>query len=210
VARVLGAKCRLCRREATKLFLRGSRCDTMKCAMEREKRSKPPGQHGDKRSRLTDYGVHLREKQKVKWMYGLMDRQFMRYFDVAQGMPGNTGENLLLLLERRLDNVLYRLGFAASRSQARQMITHGKVTLNARRIYVPSFWVKAGDMIKPIDTEVAKNMILENLKIANRDAVPGWLSIKDEPLEGQVLQLPKREEITVPINEQLIVEFCSR
>lgn len=208
MARMIDPDCKLCRREGVKLFLKGTRCDTPKCAIER--RAKPPGQHGDRRIRMTDYGIHLRETQKAKRTYGVLQRQFSRYFQVAQGMPGNTGENLLILLERRLDNVCFRLGFATSRSQARQFIRHGHVTIGGKRVTIPSYGVLAGDVIAPSTHERSKKAISECLKIANKDNVPSWLKLTETPPQGSVVQIPTRSEVQVPLNEQLIVEFASR
>ncbi len=208
MARMIDPDCKLCRREGVKLFLKGTRCDTPKCAIER--RAKPPGQHGDRRIRMTDFGLHLRETQKAKRAYGVLQRQFTRYFDVALSMPGNTGENLLILLERRLDNVIFRLGFATSRSQARQFIRHGHITVNGRRVTIPSYGVKAGDVISPIGHDRSKKVVAECLKISNKDNVPSWLKLQESPAQGTVVQIPTRSEVVVPLNEQLIIEFMSR
>ncbi len=208
MARMIDPDCKLCRREGVKLFLKGTRCDTPKCALER--RPKPPGQHGDRRIRMTDFGHHMREQQKAKRTYGVLQRQFDRYFDNAAQMPGNTGENLLILLERRLDNVCFRLGFATSRSQARQFIRHGHVTISGKRVTIPSYGVAAGDIVSPYKSERAKKIISECLKIANKDNVPSWLKLIEQPAAGTVVQIPTRSEVQVPLNEQLIVEFQSR
>lgn len=209
MARILGPKCRLCRREGVKLYLKGIRCNTVKCAIDR--RETVPGQHGGRRSRPTDYGIHLREKQKCKRYYGLGERQFKRTYAEALRMPGNTGENLLALLERRLDNVTHRLGFAASRAAARQLISHGHVTVNGRRCNIPSAWLRPGDVVKPYGNDRSKRLVAESLKASNRDAMPTWLKVtSDEPAEGTVLQNPSREDVGISIQEQLIVEFASR
>jgi small subunit ribosomal protein S4 len=208
MARIIGPKCRICRRLGTKLFLKGARCETPKCAVE--KRAKVPGQHGDKRSRLTDFGIHLRETQRAKKQYGLLDRQFKRCFEEALRAPGNTGEYFLVLLERRLDNVLYRLGFAASRAQARQVVNHGHVCVNGRRVTIPSYWVEAGDVITPAGRDRSRKLIQESVEVRKGADLPSWLSRRESPLEGRVVQIPARSDIAVPLDEQLIVEFCSR
>ncbi len=208
MSRETGPKCRICRRLQVKLYLKGSRCDTPKCAIE--KRGRVPGQHGEKRIRLTDYGVHLRETQRAKRIYGLTDRQFKRYFQEANRQPGNTGEGLLTLLERRLDNVVYRLGFAFSRAQARQMIVHGLVRRNGQKARSPSQWVSAGDVIEPATRESARKLMTEIHKAPKGPDMPGWLEVDEEPLRGKVVQLPAVEEIAVPLDAQLIVEFASR
>lgn len=208
MARITGSKCRVCRRTGVKLFLKGIRCETVKCAMER--REKPPGQHGDKRIRMTEYGIHLRETQRAKKQYGLLARQFRRFFNEASRVPGNTGELTLVLLERRLDNVLYRLGFATSRPQARQMIAHGHIRVNGRRSAVPSTWVRAGDVITPVPRERSRKLVAESIAARKGSDLPSWLSRKDEPAEGRVLQIPKRADLGVALDEQLIVEFAAR
>jgi len=208
VAKLLGSKCKRCRREGIKLFLKGRRCETVRCVID--KKPQPPGQHGAKRVRLTDYGRHLREKQRLKRLYGLSERQFKRYFTDALHQTGNTGENLLVLLERRLDNVLYAGRFTNSRSHARQLITHGHIVLNDKRTNIPSALVEAGNIIKPLNKDYIINQIKKNLESANKEMIPTWLKVSEEPLQLQVVQLPKKSDITVPINEQLIVEFSSR
>lgn len=208
MARITGPKCRVCRRLRMKLFLKGARCESPKCAIER--RDKAPGQHGDKRTRLTDFGTHLRETQRAKKQYGLLERQFKRYFAEAVRRPGNTGEHFLILLERRLDNVLFRLGFAASRNQARQMIAHGHVHLNGRRARVPSTWVEAGDVITPTPRDRSRKLFADALEGRKGSELPSWLDRKASPPEGRVVQLPSRSDITVPFDEQLIVEFAAR
>jgi len=204
------AKCKLCRREKTKLFLRGKRCETVRCAIERS--PYPAGQHGakKKRSRLTDFGLHLREKQKLKRIYGIRERQFKRYFYEAQRMPGNTGENLLVLLETRLDNIVYNAGWATSRSQARQFVSHKHIVVNNKRVNVPGFNVRKGDVIVPDKHELSRRLIKNWLEIAKRDLIPTWLKKRDDIQQIEVLQLPKRNDITVPVDEQLVVEFASR
>lgn len=210
MARITNSKCSLCRREKIKLFLRGKRCETVRCAMER--RPQPPGQHGakKKRSRLTDYGLHLREKQKLKRMYSISERQFKRYFNIAQMQMGNTGENLLVQLETRLDNVLYSAGWTTSRSQARQMISHGKIFVNKKKINIPSYNVQTNDIITPKNNEKAKNLIKTWQDIAKREQIPTWLKINNEAQQIEIIQMPKRSDIAIPVNELLIVEFASR
>jgi small subunit ribosomal protein S4 len=205
------AKCKLCRREKTKLFLRGKRCETVRCAIER--RPYPAGQHsskGKRGGRLTDYGLHLREKQKLKKLYGIKERQFKRYFVRAQQQIGNTGDNLLVLLETRLDNLLYNVGWATSRSQARQFISHGHIMVNNKRVNIPSFNIKATDIITPYKQEHSQKLITTWREIAKRDAIPSWLKTRDDTLLVEVVQLPKQEDISVPVNMQLVVEFASR
>ena len=204
------AKCKLCRREKTKLFLRGKRCETVRCAVER--RPQQPGQHGAKRKRgrLTDYGLHLREKQKIKRMYGIGERQFRRYFKKAVGQPGNTGENFLVLLETRLDNVLYNAGWATSRTQARQFVAHGHILVNNKKVSIPSFNVKAGDVIAPNKHELSQKLVVTWKDIAKKELTPTWLKRKDDTKQIEIIQLPKLEDIAVPVNVQLVVEFASR
>lgn len=208
MAKLMGSKCKMCRREGMKLFLKGSRCDTPKCSFTRD--PKPPGQHGAKRVRFTDYTTHLREKQKVKRMYGILEKQFKRYFQQAQHQSGNTGENLLILLERRLDNVVFRGGLATSRVQARQFISHGHIVLNNKRIDIPSSWINAGEVIKPAENETSQNLVKRNREEVDKERIPSWLKLSEDQMELQVVQLPQRGDITAPINEQLIVEFASR
>ncbi len=210
MARYTGPRCRLCRREGMKLFLKGERCYTDKCAFER--RSYPPGQHGQAqmRAKRSDYGIRLREKQKVKRIYGVSEKQFKRYFDWADRMRGQTGHNLLQFLERRLDNVVYRLGFASSRSQARQMIVHGMFKVNGRTVDIPSYLVKPGEVIELKEKYRQNPFIQENLEAVVRRGVPQWLELDAENFKGTVKALPTREDITMPIQEQLIVEFYSR
>ena len=208
MARYTGAACRLCRREGTKLFLKGDRCFTEKCGVER--RAYPPGQHGQGRSRTSDYGPQLREKQKVKRMYGLAEKQFRGTMDAAARMRGRAGENLLVLLEQRLDNVVFRLGFATSRSEARQLVRHGHFEVNARKVDIPSFRVKTGMRVtlRPSSREIAR--ITEALEALERRSVPGWLELEKEAFTGVMKATPTREDITMPVQEQLIVELYSR
>jgi len=208
MARYTGALCRLCRRESEKLFLKGDRCFTDKCAVERRKY--PPGQHGQRRRKLSDYAIQLREKQKAKEIYNILERQFKRYFHIAERMKGMTGENLLQLLERRLDNVVYRLGFASNRRQARQLVTHGHFTVNDRRVNIPSYLVRPGDVISPKKSSKKLDVIQESISKAEHRGFPSWLEIDVENLRGKVLHLPSREEMALPIQEQLIVELYSK
>lgn len=193
-----------------KLFLKGDRCYTDKCAFER--RSYPPGQHGQMqlRVKLSDYGIRLREKQKVKRIYGISEKQFRRYFEKATRMKGQAGHNLLQLLERRLDNVVYRLGFAASRAQARQMVAHGWFMVNGRTVDIPSYIVDPGEVIELKEKYRNNTHIQENLEAVVRRGVPQWLELEAENFRGRVKALPTREDITMPIQESLIVEFYSR
>jgi len=202
------AVCRICRREGEKLFLKGKRCDTARCAFT--KRGTPPGDHPYRRTRRKRYGLQLREKQKVKSFYGILDRQFKRYFDMAAKQKGNTGENLLILLERRLDNAVYLLRLAASRSQARQLVRHGHIHVNGRRCDIPSYKVKLGDTIAIHGGEKVQNLVKENLEQMRSREIPGWLQLDEKSLAGTVLELPARSDISVPVEEQLIVELCSR
>lgn len=190
------------------LFLKGDRCYTDKCALKR--RNYPPGQHGQGRSKTSDYGVQLREKQKVKRMYGLLEKQFRGYFERADRMKGVTGSNLLSLLERRLDNVVYRLGFASSRAESRQLVSHGHFTLNGRKATIPSIQVKAGDRIELREKSQKVAQINESLDAVVRRGIPQWLELERDAFKGAVKVLPVREDITTPIQEQLIVELYSK
>ncbi len=208
MARYTGADCRLCRREGIKLFLKGERCYKDKCAVER--RPYPPGQAGKKRPRDSEYRVQLREKQRAKRMYGVLEKQFRSYYELASRQTGITGENLLRLLESRLDNVVYRLGFASSRDEARQMIRHGHLGVNDKRVNIPSYRIRQGDVVsiapKARDLTVVKAAIITSSKIE----VPGWLEVDVEKLAGKVLSLPQRDQIDAPVREQLIVELYSK
>ena len=208
MARTLGPVCRQCRREGAKLFLKGDRCYTEKCSVDR--RAYPPGQHGQARPRVSNYGAQLREKQKVKRIYGLMERQFAGTVDRATRMKGRSGENLLQLLERRLDNVVFRLGFATSRAEARQLVRHGHFLVNGRKVSTPSFLVRPGHVItlREGSREIAR--IVGALDTLEGRSLPGWLEIDKTSFQGIVKALPSREDITLPIEEQLIVELYSR
>ena len=208
MARYTGAVCRLCRREGMKLYLKGDRCYSNKCAFETKQAA--PGQHGTSRKKVSEYGTQLREKQKVKRIYGIQEKQFRIYYDHASRKDGVTGENLLSLLERRLDNVVYRLGMASSRVDARQLVRHGHFTVNGKKVNIPSFLVKEGQVIT-VKEGSRKSPKFEAIaaSIAHRNP-PGWLDLDKENLVGKVVALPKREDIDLPINERLIIELYSR
>ena len=209
MARYSGPVCRLCRRERMKLFLKGDRCFKEKCAVER--RNFPPGQHGTRRGRRTlGYGLQLREKQKVKRIYGVLESQFRNYFEEADRRKGITGENLLVMLERRLDNVVYSLGFAASRAQARQLVRHGHVLVDGRKVSIPSYQVKANESVVVKEASRKNPLIRSSVETARGRGVPEWLELDAENVSGKVLRLPTREDIKLPIQEQLIVELYSR
>jgi small subunit ribosomal protein S4 len=209
VARYTEATCRLCRRENLKLFLKGDRCYTDKCAFER--RSYAPGQHGQRRGgKISDYGVQLREKQKVKRIYGVLEKQFRGYYEKAERQKGITGTNLLILLERRLDNVVYRMGFAASRNQGRQLVRHSHFTVNGRKVNIPSYQVRIGDVIEVKDKSRKIPTVLEAIETVVRREMPSWLEVDGANFRGTVKEFPNREELTMPINEQLIVELYSK
>jgi small subunit ribosomal protein S4 len=209
MARYKGAVCRLCRREGMKLFLKGAKCFTDKCPVE--KRNFAPGQHGkDRKAKVVGYGLQLREKQKTKRIYFTLENQFRNYFEKAARKPGVTGELLLQQLERRLDNVIYRLGFATSRRQARQLVRHGHINVNGRRVNIPSFEVSAGDEIQ-VRENARKFTVVEGASdFSSHQPVVAWLEVDRENLKGRVLSLPKREDIATPVNEQLIVELYSK
>ena len=207
MARNTGADCRQCRREKCKLFLKGDRCYSEKCALTR--RAKIPGVHADSRKKTTEYGLQLREKQKTKRIYGLQEKQFHKYYEEAERQKGVTGANMLVLLEERLDNVVYRLGFAATRLQARQLVSHAHFSVNGRKVDIPSYIVKAGDVIAVRENR-AKNKYFEQVKTAKAGNLPKWLEGDLEKLEGKVLELPKREDIDTQIAEHMIVELYSK
>lgn len=211
MARYTGPVCRLCRREGMKLFLKGQRCYAEKCAIE--KRNTIPGEHGRAfrmRRRVIGYGLQLREKQKVKRIYGVLEKQFRRYFEKAARRKGITGELLLQFLERRLDNVVYRLGFASSRPQARQLVLHGHVQVNSRRVTIPSALVSKGDEISVKPKSQQNDLIRANVEEILGRGVPGWMNLDAEKFKGQIMELPKREDIAIPIEESLIVELYSK
>ena len=209
MARYSGASCRNCRRENLILFLKGDRCYSDKCAFER--RAFAPGQHGQNRFRKpSDYAVQLREKQKVKHLYGVFEAQFRRFFAEAERVRGVTGATLLSMLERRLDNVVYRLGFASSRTQGRQMVRHSLVTINGHKVNIPSYQVKVGDIVSLKEKQQKSELVADNLQGAARRGVPSWLELDAKAFKGTVKALPNRDEITLPIQEQLIVELYSK
>lgn len=208
MARNTASVCRMCRREGMKLFLKGERCFTDKCAIER--RNYPPGQHGQGRHKFSEYSIQLREKQKVKRIYGVLERQFRRYFQMAERGKGVTGEALLVLLERRLDNTVYRMGFANSRSEARQLIRHGHFAVNGRKVTIPSFLVKQGDKVEVREKSRKVVRIVESLELSQRRGVPDWLEMDREAFAGMVKAYPERADLTMPINETLIVELYSK
>ena len=210
MGRYTGPSCRQCRREGIKLMLKGARCETAKCPMERQWRNFPPGMHSWRRGRGSEYRLRLREKQKVKRYYGVYEKQFMRYFHKAERQRGNTGSVLLSLLERRLDNVVYKLGFAPSRAAARQTITHGHVHVNGRRVDVPSYAVRVGNRIDVKDSDRSKNLIRARMEELGEPHVQNWLKLDMAKLEAEVIAVPTRDDVTIPVEEQLIVEFCSR
>jgi small subunit ribosomal protein S4 len=208
LARYIESVCRLCRRENLKLYLKGDRCYSDKCAFER--RSYPPGQHGQGRSKFSSYGVQLREKQKVKRMYGLVEKQFRNFFAKAERQKGITGTNLLILLERRLDNMVYRLGFANSRNEARQLVQHNHFNVNGRKVSIPSYLVKIGDVIELREKSRKSAKINDSLEGVARRGIPSWLELDKEHYRGRISALPSREDLTMPIKEQLIVELYSK
>ena len=208
MARYTGADCRLCRREGIKLFLKGDRCYSDKCGVE--KRPYPPGQAGKKRPRDSEYRVQLREKQRTKRIYGLLEKQFRGYYTIASRQTGITGENLLRILESRLDNVVYRLGFAKSRDEARQIVRHGHIVVNGHRVDIPSYRVRPGEVIAVAEKSKNMLMIKTALIASEKIEVPGWLEVDIEKLQGKILSLPTREQIDCPVREQLIVELYSK
>ena len=208
MARYTDEQCRICRREGQKLFLKGSRCYSDKCSNSR--RNYAPGQHGQKRAKLSEYGTQLREKQKTKSYYGVGEKQFRRYFEMASNKKGVTGENLLQLLECRLDNVVYRLGFGASRAQARQLVNHGQFEVNGKKVDIPSYLVKAGDVISVRESKKDNGAIKANVEVNSARPVPAWLELNNETLSGKVIRLASREDVDIPIEEHLIVELYSK
>ncbi len=208
MARYTDSVCRQCRREGLKLFLKGERCYTDKCAIER--RSYPPGEHGQGRHKFSEYAIQLREKQKVKRMYGVLEDQFRRYFRMAARSRGVTGEILLQFLERRLDNMVYRMGFATSRAEGRQMVRHGHITVNGRKVDIPSALLKVGDVVAVREKSRKITRIQDALAQAEHRGAPDWLEVQTEAFSARVKLLPQREELTMPINEQLIVELYSK
>ncbi|MFQ5428152.1 MAG: 30S ribosomal protein S4 [Thermodesulfobacteriota bacterium] len=208
MARYIGAMCKRCRREGMKLFLKSERCYTDKCSFER--RNYPPGQHGQGRGKTSEYALQLREKQKVKRVYGLLEGQFKRTFKNAEKKKGVTGGNLISLLERRLDNTVFRLGFAGNRGEARIMVTHGWFRVNGRKVNIPSYILRADDVVE-LSEKKKKNLKMEvNFKTMERRGLPEWLTLDKELKKGQLLRLPTRDDVTLPINELLIVELYSK
>lgn len=210
MGRYLGSSCKHCRREGMKLMLKGVRCETAKCPIEKKQRNLGPGMHGWRRGRPSEYGVRLREKQKVKRYYGLLDRQFMRYFHKAEKVKGNTGEILLQLLERRLDNVLYKLNFTPSRKAAKQLIIHGHICVNGRKVSINDYIVKVGDKITLKNSEKSKKKVKGQLESNPNFTTQNWLQVNSENTEATIVALPTRDDVQIPVQEQLIVEVCSR
>ena len=208
MARYKDEQCRICRREGQKLFLKGSRCYTDKCSITR--RNYAPGQHGQKRKKLSEYGTQLREKQKTKSFYGVQEKQFRKYFEMASNKKGVTGEELLTILESRLDNVVYRLGFGSSRAQARLLITHGHFEVNGKKVDIPSYLVKAGDVVAVREIRKDNKTIQENVEVNSSRPVPAWLEKDNEKLTGKVIRLASREDVDIPVEEHLIVELYSK
>lgn len=206
MARYTDEQCRICRREGQKLFLKGTRCFTDKCSIAR--RNYAPGQHGQKRAKLSEYGTQLREKQKTKSYYGVGEKQFRGYFEMASNKKGVTGENLLQILESRLDNVVYRLGFGTSRAQARQLVNHGQFEVNGKKVDIPSYLVKAGDVITVRENK--KDNVTIKANVENARPVPAWLELNNETLSGKVVRLASREDVDIAIEEHLIVELYSK
>jgi len=208
LARYSGAQCRICRRESEKLFLKGDRCFTEKCSIER--RQYPPGQHGQRRSKISDYGTQLREKQKVRKIYGVLEKQFRRYFHNVERKKGVTGEVLLQLLERRLDNMVYRMGFAPSRTSARQFVTHGHFLVNGKKVNIPSYMLQVGDIIEVKESIRDTELVKDSLSKIEQRGIPSWVEIDFQNFKGKLLQIPAREDIQLPAQEQLIVELYSK
>jgi len=208
MARYTEAVCKLCRREGEKLYLKGERCYTGKCSVS--KRAYAPGQHGQSRKKISEYGIQLREKQKLRRVYGVLEKQFSRYFALAERKKGITGENLLQLLERRLDNVVYRLGLGLSRKEARQLVRHGHFLVNGKKVDIPSFLVRAGDEIQLKEKSLGLAKIKENLEAAAGKTIPEWIEYNANTYTAKIKALPTREQIDVPVQEHLIVELYSR
>jgi small subunit ribosomal protein S4 len=208
MARYIGAKCRLCRREGEKLFLKGEKCHTSKCAMEN--RAFPPGQHGQRRGRLSDYATQLREKQKMRRVYGILEKQFRLYYKMADNKKGSTGENLLQLLENRLDNVVYRMGFGVSRSEARQLVRHNAITVNGSKVNIPSYQVSANDVIAVRESGKTQIRIKAALELAAQHGFSDWVEVDVDKMQGTYKNVPERSELPAEINEHLIVELYSK
>jgi len=210
MGRNLGSSCKLCRRESMKLMLKGIRCETAKCPIEKKQKNLAPGMHGWRKGRLSEYGVRLREKQKVKRYYGLNNQQFMRYFHEAERLMGNTGTTLLQLLERRLDNVIYKLNFASSRKAARQLITHGHIQVNNKKVDIPDYTVAVGNKINLKTSNKSVKKVKQQLESNPNFSVQSWLQLDREKPQATIVALPSRDDVQIPIEEQLVVEFCSR
>ncbi|MGN1310671.1 MAG: 30S ribosomal protein S4 [Clostridia bacterium] len=208
MSRYKDEQCRICRREGQKLFLKGSRCYTDKCSVTR--RNYAPGEHGQGRKKISEYGTQLREKQKTKAFYGVGEKQFRKYFEMAENKKGITGENLLQILESRLDNVVYRLGFGTSRAQARQLVNHGHFEVNGKKVDIPSYLIKAGDVIAVRENKKDNKIIKENLEVNAARPVPEWLEKDVEKMQGKVIRLASREDVDIPVEEHLIVELYSK
>jgi len=210
MGRFLGSSCKYCRREGVKLMLKGIRCETAKCPIEKKQRNLAPGMHGWRRGRASEYAVRLREKQKVKRYYGLLDRQFTQIFHKAERMKGNTGQTLLQLLESRLDNVVYKLNFAPSRKAARQLITHGHIYVNGRKVDISGYTIKIGDRITVKGSERSVKKVRQQLESNPNFVTQSWLQLDREKPGATIVALPSRDDVQIPVEEQLVVEFCSR
>jgi len=210
MGRYLGSSCKHCRREGIKLMLKGGRCETAKCPVEKKQKNLAPGMHGYRRGRSSEYGIRLREKQKVKRYYGIFERQFIRYFHEAERMKGNTGQMLLQLLERRLDNVIYKLNFAPSRKAARQLVTHGHIHVNGRKVDLPDFSLDVGDKVTVKSSEKSVKEIKTQLALNPNFTTQGWLQLDRDKPEATMVAVPTRDDVQIPVEEQLVVEFCSR
>lgn len=208
MAKYTDSKCRLCRREGEKLFLKGEKCFTAKCAME--KRAYPPGQHGQRRTRLSDYALQLREKQKLRRTYGVLEKQFRSYYKEAARLKGSTGENLLQLLECRLDNVVYRMGFAASRSEARQLVRHNAIKVNSVRVNIPSFQINADDVVEVNESAKSQTRIKSALEFVEQRGLPDWIEVDQAKMQGTFKVIPERSDLSADINEHLVVELYSK
>ncbi len=208
MARYTGPRCRLCRREGIKLYLKGERCYTEKCALSRK--SFPPGQNMPSRRKVTEYGIQLREKQKVRRVYGVLENQFRNYFHKAERQSGVTGDNLFSILERRFDNVIYRIGLGSSRTEARQLIRHGHFAINGKKVDIPSYLLKAGDVIEVREKSKSKTRLKENIETAGERTVPEWLEYDAERAVGRVVSLPSRDHVDIPIEDALVIELYSR
>jgi len=210
MGRYLESSCKLCRREGVKLLLKGGRCETAKCPIEKKQRNLAPGMHGWRRGRMSEYAVRLREKQKVKRYYGLLERQFIKYFHEAERLKGNTGENLLQLLERRLDNVIYKLNLASSRKAARQLISHGHIYVNGQKVDVSNYVIRVGDKITVKESDRSTKRIKQQLESNPNFTTQSWLQLDREKPQATIVALPIRDDVQIPVEEHLVIEFCSR